>query len=196
MVRHIILMAGLLVSSNAIAGVTIHFKGQLESSVAVEQVASAACAVAKAHSWRCEPVSDPKSQALDHITLQSLQELDGSASLSNANGVVIYPAEMSEPLYLVFGAKHKLDNFIKTQFSGPDAHIGVIDIFDAIKPFFLALEVIDEGRYWETRDRALLEEDMTSVSAQIEAIKLQRPDVSGPIKRPDGRILDLVAGER
>lgn len=196
MVRYIFLIAGLLASSNAIAGVTIHFKGQLESSASVEQIASAACAVAKAHSWRCEPVSDPKSQLLDRITLQSLQELDGSASLSKANGVVIYPAEMSEPLYLVFGAKDKLDNFIKTQFSGPNAHIGVIEIFDAIRPFFLTLEVTDEGRYWETRNRALLEEDMASVSAQIEAIKRQHPDATGPVKRPDGRILDLVAGER
>lgn len=196
MVRHTFLLASLLVSSNAIAGVTIHFKGQVKSAADIEQVASAACAVARSHSWRCEHVSDPKSKALDHITVKSLQELDGSDSLSNANGVVIYPAEMSEPLYLVFGAKNKLDNFVKTQFSGPDIHIGVIEVFDAVKPFFLTLDVSDEGRYWETRNRALLEEDMASVSAQIDAIKLNQPNVTGPIKRPDGRILDLVAGER
>jgi len=196
MVRYALLLVSLFISANAFAGVTIHFKGQLENAAAVEQVANAACAVANAHSWRCEPVSNPKSQALDQITVRSLQELDGTPELTNANGVVIYPPEMSEPIYLVFGAKNKLDNFVKTQFAGPDTHVGVVEVLDAIEPFFLTLEITDEGRYWETRDRALLEEDLASASDQIEAIKLARPNVVGPIKRPDGRILDLVAGER
>jgi hypothetical protein len=138
-------------------------------------------------------VSDPKDLSLDHITLESLQELDGTPSLSVANGVVIYPADMSEPLYLVFGARNKLNNFIKTQFAGPETHIGVIEVFDTIKPFFRNLEIEDEGRYWETRNRAFLEEDMGSVSAQIEAIKAQQSNVTGPFKQPDGRILDLVS---
>ncbi|OOG57294.1 hypothetical protein [Rhodanobacter sp. C03] len=196
MVRHIFLFAILVFSGSAVAGVTIHFNGQLKDASDVEKVAEAACAVAKAKSWRCESVSGPKDAALDNITVQSLRELDGSADLSKANGVVIYPADMSEPLYLVFGAKNKLDNFIKTQFAGADTHIGVIEIFDAVKPFFRRLEITDEGRYWETRSRANLEEDLASVAAQIAAIKSQRPDVTGPVKRPDGRILDLVAGER
>jgi hypothetical protein len=192
MVRPLLLFVGLFVSTNVLAGVTIHFKGQVTNAAAIEKIKSSACEIAKAHSWRCDPVSDPKSPVLDHITTQSLQELDGTSNLSVANGVVIYPADMSEPLYLVFGASNKLDNFVKTQFSGPETHLGVIEIFDSIKPFFLSLEIEDEGRYWETRNRALLEEDMGSVSAQIEAIKEQRPNVTGPVKRPDGRILDLV----
>ena len=192
MVRHLLFLAGLLVSANALAGVTIHFNGQLKGAKAIEEVKSAACAVAKSHSWRCVPVSGPEDPSLDRITLQSLQELDGRPSLSAANGVVIYPAGMSEPLYLVFGARNKLNNFIKTQFAGPETHIGVIDVFDAIKPFFRSLEIEDEGRYWKTRNRAFLEEDMGSVFAQIEAIKTRQPNVTGPVKQPDGRILDLV----
>lgn len=196
MVRHILLFASFIFSGSAAAGVTIHFNGQLKGASTADNVAEAACAVAISKSWRCEPVSDPNDSSLDLITVQSLRELDGSDELSKANGVVIYPADMSEPLYLVFGAKNKMDNFIKTQFAGADTHIGVIEIFDAIKPFFSRLEIMDEGRYWETRSRANLEEDLASVSAQIAAIKSQQPGVTGPVKRPDGRILDLVAGER
>jgi hypothetical protein len=192
MVRHLLLLAGLIVSPNALAGVTIHFNGELKSAKSIEEVKSAACAVAKSHSWRCITVSDPKDLSLDYITLKSLQELDGTPSLTIADGVVIYPADMSEPLYLVFGARNKLNNFIKTQFAGPETHIEVIDVFDAIKPFFRSLEIVDEGRYWQTRNRAFLEEDMESVSAQIEAIKAQQSNVTGPIKQPDGRILDLI----
>jgi len=108
---------------------------------------------------------------------------------------VIYPAEMSEPLYLVFGGKGKLDNFIKTQFAGVDTHIDVINLLDAVKPFFKLLDIIDEGRYWETRSRDNLEEDMESVASQIAEIKLRHSKAFGPVKRPDGRILDLVANE-
>jgi hypothetical protein len=100
---------------------------------------------------------------------------------------------MSEPLYLIFSATGKVDNFIKTQFAGADVHIGVIEVLDAVKPFFLNLAIEDEGRYWDTRNRSFLEEDMASVLIQIEAIKAQHPNAVGPVKRPDGRILDLVS---
>lgn len=153
MILRALILAGLIFPVSACAGVTIHFKGQLKVTATAEDVAEAACTVAKSRSWRCEPVSDPTNPALDRITVESLRKLDGANELSRATGAVIYPADMSEPLYLVFGAKGELDNFIKTQFAGADTHIGVIEIFDAVEPFFERFEIMDEGHYWETRSR-------------------------------------------
>ena len=192
MIRVLLISSILLFSTNAAAGVTIHFDGQLPNAAAIEKVTSAACSVAKSHSWRCESVSDAKNPALDQITLNSLKEGDSTASPAAANGVIIYPAAMSEPVYLVFSGKNATHNFVKTQFAGADTHIEIIELFDTIKPLFTKLDIQDEGRYWETRNRGFLEEDMKSVAAQIEAIKLSHPNVGGPVKRPDGRILDLV----
>lgn len=40
-----------------------------------------------------------------------------------------------------------------------------------------------------------LDKDMESVTSKIAEIKLRHPNAVGPVKRPDGRILDLVSGE-
>ncbi len=196
MILRSLLLAILIVPASAFAGVTIHFNGQLKDPATVNDVAEAACAVAASNAWSCTTVSSPDDPALDSITVESLRKLDEIGELSIANGVVIYPGDMSEPLYLVFGKNGKLDNFIKTQFAGTDTHIAVIGVFDAVQPFFEQLEIQDEGRYWATRSREKLDEDISSVASQIATIKLQNPNAIGPIKRPDGRILDLVSRER
>ncbi|SEL55171.1 hypothetical protein SAMN05428989_1905 [Pseudoxanthomonas sp. GM95] len=184
---------GALLSCDAHAGVTIHFDGHLRQGIEIDDIASAACRSAEGLSWRCVLISGASDPKLDQITIDMLCELEGNQSRSSALGVVIYPNEMSEPLYLVVGEARAFKNFVKTQFAGANAHIGVIHILDAIKPFTDQLDVVDEGRYWTTRDRKLLEEDLASVASQMQMIKLQHPNAKGPIKRPDGRILDLAS---
>lgn len=185
----ILLWLGLFVSAHASAGVTIHFEGQLEDAGSVGDVTRVACEAAKARAWTCTAITGPDDPLVDGITRDFLAKASGRP----ASGVVIQPPGMSEPLFLVFDERGRVANFIKTQFAGPEVHIGVVELLDAVKPHFARLDVEDEGRFWETRDRALLEEDMASVRAQIEGIKATRPDVDGPVKTAGGRILDLVA---
>lgn len=135
MILQALLLAILIVPAIASAGVTIHFNGQLKETATPSDVAEAACSVAISHSWNCVSISSPTDPALDRITVESLRKLDDTEELLSANGVVIYPSDMSEPLHLVFGKSYKLDNFIKTQFAGADTHIAVIGVFDAVKPF-------------------------------------------------------------
>ena len=194
--RLALMFAILMTASHAFAGVTVHFKGKLKDPSLSSEASAAACKAAKAHNWRWISISDPGDPAIDSVTSKMLQEIVGSPNLSTASGAVIYPHEMSEPLYLIFGERGEINNFIKTQFAGPDVHIGVVGVLDAIKPYFAQFDVQDEGRYWETRDRSILQEDMDSVLAQLNAIKAQHKNAVGPVKLEGGRIVDLTAGKR
>ena len=99
---------------------------------------------------------------------------------------------MSEPLYLVFGTSGRIQNFVKTQFAGVETHIKIVELLEQVRPLFTRLELEDEGGYAQTKDRQRLAREMEDVDIMIAKIKRDRPDAQGPVKRPDGRILDLV----
>ncbi len=148
--------------------------------------------MAHKHSWECSPVIGEEIAQLDSITARSISELENSTELGKVRGVVVLMHEMSEPLYLVFGPSRRIDNFVKTQFAGADVHVHAIELLQAVKPYFATLEVLDEGGYWETKSRAKLEQELMAVQTMMANIQSKRADVRGPVKRPDGRILDLL----
>lgn len=178
--------------TRANAGITIHFKGSVADDAAIEKIAEVACAEAQKNAWRCTRVVGEEIKSLDSITVKAIAKLDGSADFTKAKGVVVLMHEMSEPLYLVFGSSRQIDNFVKTQFAGADVHIRAVELLEKVKPHFTTLEVHDEGNYWESKDRAMLEKELDGIQAMMAKIKSQRSDAEGPVKRPDGRILDLV----
>lgn len=188
------LLAGAILAwlSPAFAGVTIHFKGTVADDASVQKVTDAACAEAQKNSWQCKPVLGDEIAQLDGITAKSISKLENSVDFNGVKGVVVLMNEMSEPLYLVFGPSRRIENFVKTQFAGADVHIQAVELLQRIKPFFATLEVIDEGGYWDTKDRSKLEKELAGVDAMMSKIKSERSNVQGPVKRPDGRILDLV----
>ena len=48
--------------------------------------------------------------------------------------------------------------FTKTQFAGIEIHIQIIEIFRHVSgKYFRYFKMIDEGQYWETGDRKILE---------------------------------------
>ncbi len=103
---------------------------------------------------------------------------------------------MSEPLYLVFSSSGRTENFIKTQFAGVETHVKVVELLEAVQPLFVTLELEDEGGYVKTKNKEHLAREMEGVVVMMEKIKRDRSDAQGPIKRPDGRILDLVSNKR
>jgi len=176
----------------AFAGITIHFKGSVVDDASVEKIADAACMEAQKNSWQCKPVAGEEIARLDGITAKSIARIENSTDLSKVKGVVVLMHEMSEPLYLVFGPSRRIDNFVKTQFAGATVHVHAVELLQKLKPFFATLEVMDEGGYWETKDRSKLEQELEAVQTMMANIKSKRTDVQGPVKRADGRILDLV----
>ncbi len=64
--------------------------------------------------------------------------------MAKLRGLVLYPHNMSEPVWLQFGDDLVLRDSVKTQFAGADVHIEIIRLFDALKPILKSL--VDRGR--------------------------------------------------
>jgi hypothetical protein len=181
-----------LLAQQAHPGITIHFKGSASDEQAVNRIAEKACALAASNQWSCEQLSGEDIRKADGITAKLIAENEKSPDLVGAKGVVIRSHEMAEPLYLVFGASGRIQNFVKTQFAGVDTHIKIVELLEQVRPLFTSLELVDEGGYAQTKDRQHLAREMEGVDVMIAKIKRDRPDAQGPVKRPHGRILDLV----
>jgi hypothetical protein len=180
------------VASLARAGITIHFEGAVASDAGVQKVVDGAAARAQRNGWRVQRVGAGEVATLDSVTLKAMEEIEGTNVPGEWRGVVLYPHEMCEPLYLVFGAKRKTKNHVKTQFAGADVHVKVVELLEALKPMFAELELDDEGEYASTHDRAKLERHLAAARAAMDGLRVNTPGARGPVKRPDGRILDIV----
>ena len=176
----------------ATAGITIHFEGTAASDASVQRIVTAAARRADQNGWRYQRIGDGEVATLDGVTLRMLEEVQGSKELSELRGIVVYPHEMCEPVYLVFGSKRRTKNHVKTQFAGADVHVKVVELLESLKPQFAELEIDDEGEYFPKHDRAELEARLAASLAAMEALRVNTAGARGPVKRPDGRILDIV----
>jgi len=187
--------AGLLLMAAACtarAGITVHFEGTAASDAAVSRIVQVAARKAEQNGWRFQRIGEGEVATLDSVTLKMLENVQGTKELTDVRGIVVYPHAMCEPLYLVFGSKRRTKNYVKTQFAGADVHVKVIELIEALKPQFAELDVDDEGEYWPTHDRAKLERHLSSSLAAMDALRVNTAGARGPVKRPDGRILDIV----
>jgi hypothetical protein len=180
-----------VLASPAAAGVTIHFKGVAKNRTSIDRIVKIAQAFAKQNAWKTELIGAGKP-CRDAITANAAKERLGAAFDGELNGIALYPHPLSEPLYLVFAKDLVLENFAKTQFAGVDVHVRVIELLHKIQPDFVTLSVNDEGEYWASGDRKRLEALIASTGGALAELKQATPGSTGPIKRPDGRIIDLM----
>ena len=169
--RLLIACFSIALAATARAGVTIYFEGSAQSSADVTRVIATATEFAKERGWKVEPIA---------------------AAGGRPVGVVIFPHNMSEPVWLQFGENLALRDSVKTQFAGAAVHIEIVRLFDALKPVFQSLAVKDDGEYWEKRDAALLEKHLNEVRESLRQMKREEPAMYGPIKLKDGRIVDMI----
>jgi hypothetical protein len=138
-------------------GVTIHYKGKLNSADEIDSFCEEMEDIAKSMGWKHTlidrfdkndntPVKGiiiqphPKSESLQLIT-------DKQGTLRNAFAIE-FAGDDSELTYL---------NFIKTQFAPVEIHIAVIKLLKYIhKKYISNLDVYDEGDYWQTGDEKIL----------------------------------------
>lgn len=85
-----------------------------------------------------------------------------------------------------------MQEFTKTQFAGVECHLKVLDLLRSIQPFFRELKIEDEGEYWETRNRTILEAHMVKTREVIEEELRKNPTAKMKVKTPTGKIIDLV----
>ena len=184
--RVFVIIAGLLLTAEVHAGVTIHYEGYAASADAVNRIIAAAKMFADKHRWKTSDASAPHGK-LERVIDEKNKDYEGEIT-----GVVLYPNPKCEPVYVQFGDDLFLQDFVKTQFAGADTHLDIIALFDAIKPFFRKLVLVDEGDYWETRDRAALEKHIATVNKMIEDLKRQKPSTRSSVVLPSGRIADVI----
>ena len=155
-------------------GVTIHYKGKLNSAYDIDSF--------------CEEMEDiSKSMDWKHTIIDKFDKNDKIP----VKGIIIRPHEKSESLQLISDQQGNLRNvfafefagedseltylnFIKTQFAPVEIHIAVIKLLKYIQQKYISnLDVYDEGEYWQTGDEKILKRKidfLNSVMDQLEDV--------------------------
>jgi hypothetical protein len=129
-------------------GVTIHFEGRLKHPKAYPLLLDALQEYATTHDW---PVKQIPEQERTLRRVRDEKDWDYSGPTF---GLELQPDENADPLRFEFDKDFFVQEFIKTQFAGPDLHIAVITLFRLVEPYFDKLEIDDEGEFWpKNRER-------------------------------------------
>lgn len=168
------------------AGVTIHYEGTAASPEAVTKILAAISAYAKKNKWEAKETSTAKGQ-LRRVVEDKDKDYEGKIT-----GIVVRITENCEPLHFEFGDDLFMQDFVKTQFAGADVHIQIVQLFDSLRPLFKKIAVVDEGEYWNLRERAILERHIAKIDSMIEDIKKKNPKARGPLRMKSGRIADVI----
>jgi hypothetical protein len=169
-------------------GVTIHFDGQLLGEDAFRNLITTANAFATTHGWLTERIES------EQTTLMRVRDNEEEWNYSGpVKGVVLYPSDDCDPVRLEFDTDLYVQEFVKTQFAGPETHVKVIELLRVLKPFFRNLRVEDEGEYWESGSVQALTKHMKAAQNAIESELRKDPSAQSKVKTPDGRIMDLIS---
>ena len=168
-------------------GVTIHFEGKLIDDLAYQRVLEFANAFATHHGWPNEPIAERQ------VTLQRVRNEEDWDYTGPVKGITLHPHPDCDPVHLKFDENLYVQEYCKTQFAGAEAHILVIELLRLLKPQFRNLTVEDEGEYWETGDRAALENHIRRCAEAMRDILDQKPNAHGPVRLPSGRIVDIMS---
>lgn len=167
-------------------GVTIHFEGQLKSDKDFDSVMTKAKNFAKKNGMPHNSFFEP-SKKLGRVKNEQDWDYEGSTK-----GIKIQPDKNSDPLWLEFDKDHYIQEFCKTQFAGINVHLQIISLLKEMQPHFIELEVTDEGEYWNTNDKSLLQECFDHFFDAVEKAKIENSKLNGPYRLQDGRLIDLM----
>ena len=168
-------------------GVTIHFEGQLPDDDKYAALLEEISAVAVPHGWPIREINEVE-MALNRIVDE--QSVD---YLGPVTGIELLPHPRADPLRFEFDRHLFMQQYCKTQFAGVEAHIEVIELLRRVGPLFVKFDVFDEGQYWETGDRSILQGNLDTVKAMIAKAMHEDPTARGPLRLPSGRVVDFVS---
>lgn len=170
-------------------GVTIHFEGQLKLDKDFGSVMIKAKNFALTNDMPHDSFSEPYKK-LGRVKDEQDWDYEGPTK-----GIKIQPHENSDPLWLEFDKDNYIQEYCKTQFVGIDTHLKIISLLKEIQPHFIYLQVTDEGEYWGSEDKSLLQECLDSYFDAAEKAKTKNPKLNGPYRLKDGRLIDLMENE-
>ena len=170
-------------------GVSIHYRGRVAEIQNIKAICDELAAIADRMNWPCTRLDEDWSQAADatiEVTEQGSQ-ITGHLPLKGV-GLTPHPkcetlqfffdanGHLRDPLSMVNISEETLETedawiSVKTQYAGPETHIGIIGLLKYLKKVHLPdLQVQDEGQYWETGNFETLKEKMDFVSEKIAAV--------------------------
>ena len=167
-------------------GVTVNFTGQLNSKSDYDEILNVAQEYADKHE-----MSYLFFEEENKLLLRVKDEKDWDYQ-GFTRGIRIQPHVNSDPLNLEFDKDYIIQEYCKTQFAGIETHLKVIEILRLIEPYFECLDVIDEGEYWETNNKNILQGHIDKCFEIIEKEKNNNKNINGPFQIADGRIVDLM----
>jgi hypothetical protein len=170
-------------------GVTIHFEGQLKSETYYDNVMKVAKDFADENAMPYSFFSEA-NKVLERVKDEKDWNYEGATK-----GIKIQPDVNSDPLWLEFDTNNYIQEYCKTQFADIEIHIKIINLLQSIKPFFSELIVMDEGEYWETESKDVLQNHIDTCNRVMEERKQENKKMSGPFRITDGRIVDLMEGD-
>jgi len=168
------------------AGVTIHYEATAKDLPSARRFIELARAEAQRLGWEVQEANQATA-TITRVIGETEKPYTGPL-----NGIVIRPHPLCDPMFLQFGSDLFLQDFVKTQFAGPDIHIAIVGLLKKLQPSLRSLSVEDEGDYWNTRSRKVLTEHMNTVNRLVALRKKANPTARGPVRLTDGRVVDLI----
>jgi hypothetical protein len=172
-------------------GISIHYKGKLNNPDLLNAFCDEIKDIAKDMNWNFNTFNNdlnkPNSSYVDrnghikgHIPIKGLNvtihpKAESLSFLFDKNG------NLRNLLMMTYknGKESEISNiFVKTQFAPIEIHITIIKLLEYIKKKYISnLKVIDEGSYWETRDKNILEEKLSFLRKKIDQIGNQISEI-------------------
>ena len=160
-------------------GLSFHFKGKIKSIKLLKPLIAEVKDICESLGWKYQ-VREAKTK----------KQINGKWMPENLSGISVSPSEC-EPVSLTFLPNGKLCSFVnllsqdayekkkwiyynstKTQFAGPDVHIAIVKLLKYLEKKYLdALDVTDEGNYWETMDEKILMKQFAEYNFYFDAVE-------------------------
>lgn len=167
-------------------GLSIHYSGIIKDYVLVDELIIEVEDICKIFNWRYT-VFTKENSGNDTKHIQNPDFVD--YTIEDLKGIVFSP-ENCEPVMLTFFPSGKLCSFVKlkynnpktndlmvevvsakTQYAGLDPHIAVLNLLQYLKDkYFAAFKLSDEGNYWATKDKKILEENFSRYNYLIDTV--------------------------
>lgn len=175
-------------------GVTVHYRGRISQTRLIETFEDRIIELAldvggMARIWRSCPEDHPE-RIVKGTTLELAEGLETVSFILSPEGVLL-------PLYEIERAENgPLDEMpwvlCKTQFGTVNAHVTLVELLKAMKAkLFPNLEVLDEGKYFETGDlrelcraRSVVEQKIKTVAKSLKTAKnMSEPGANPNLQR-------------
>ncbi len=167
-------------------GLSIHYSGTIKDYSLIEELVAEVEDICKTLDWEYN-VFTKKNLGNDTRHIENPDFIN--YTMEDLKGISFAPKDC-EPVILTFFPSGKLCSFLKlmynnprtndlmvevvstkTQYAGLDAHMAVLNLLQYLKDkYFSVFELSDEGNYWATKDKKVLEENFSRYNFLMDTV--------------------------